>query len=130
MSLLYKGVLKTVTVSTSEYYCLSLTNETSDWQLVTCFTTLVQDHIPQLQFSSDGVTEGPVSGRRPVSKMTTVRFSLNCRDEMQPSQDGEHLQENVVTFQVSIVCIASVITTLIFSLSGHQPYTDRHNLRG
>ena len=111
----------TLTVSTSEDYCLSLTNETSDWQLVTCFTTLVQDHIPQLQFSSDGVTEGPVSGRRPVSKMTTVNV-------LKP--DGEHLQENFVIFQLSIVYITPAITALIFSLSGHKPYTDRPNLRG
>ena len=84
------GDLMTLTVSTSEDNCLSLTTETTDWQLVTCFTTSAQDHIPQLQFSADG---GPVPWRGDQFLRWPLRLSLTwCKQGKFRARQREHLR--------------------------------------
>ena len=116
------GDLMTLTVSTSEDNCLSLTTETTDWQLVTCFTTSAQDHIPQLQFSADG---GPIQGGE--TSFCDDHWDCPWLDASKESSelDRGSIYQKMLSFARYVFCIILLCSQLIFSLSGHQLDTDR-----
>ena len=89
------GDLTTLTVSTSEDNCLSRTTLTTDWQLVTCFTSSAQDHIPQLQFSADEMRAQFQGGE---TSFCNDHWDCPWLDASKESSDRELLQENVVIF--------------------------------